>query len=38
MCTRFGCLPSVLMQEDAGLLHLLMLEELGKTVESEGGE
>lgn len=28
MCQRFGCLPSALMAEDAGLLRLLALEEL----------
>jgi hypothetical protein len=29
MCQRFHCLPSQLMAEDAELLHLLQLEELG---------
>jgi len=27
-CERFGCLPSQLMAEDAGLLQLLRLEEM----------
>jgi hypothetical protein len=29
MCQRFHCLPSQLMAEDAELLYLLQLEELG---------
>lgn len=29
MCHRFGCLPSQLLAEDAGLLRLLKLEALG---------
>jgi len=28
-CERFGCLPSALMAEDAGLLRLLRIEALG---------
>jgi hypothetical protein len=33
MCTRFRCLPSQLLAEDAELLQLLTLEEMGS-----GGE
>jgi hypothetical protein len=29
LCERFGCLPSQLYEEDADLLRLLALEELG---------
>lgn len=32
-CERFGCLPSELMKEDAELLKLLRLEDLGRTEE-----
>lgn len=35
MCERFGCLPSQLMAEDAGLLRLLKLEELAGPPEAE---
>ena len=39
-CERFGCLPSQLMREDAGLLRLLRLEELAGPDPGlmEGGE
>jgi hypothetical protein len=29
LCERFGCLPSALLEEDAGLLRLLKIESLG---------
>lgn len=29
LCDRFGCLPSQVLAEDAGLLRLLRIEELG---------
>lgn len=35
MCQRFGCLPSQLLAEDAELLRLLALEELGTPVPSD---
>jgi hypothetical protein len=37
LCERFGCLPSQLYEEDAELLRLLAMEELGGGDES-GGE
>lgn len=40
-CERFGCLPSQLYEEDADLIRLLRIEELGKPEEPElpeGGE
>lgn len=30
LCQRFGCLPSALYAEDAGLLRLLRIESLGR--------
>lgn len=33
LCDRFGCLPSQLLAEDAGLLRLLRIEAYGKTSE-----
>jgi hypothetical protein len=36
LCDRFGCLPSQVLAEDAGLLRYLRIEHLGKRVE--GGE
>jgi hypothetical protein len=37
LCERFGCLPSQLYEEDADLLRLLAMEELGGGNEP-GGE
>jgi hypothetical protein len=37
LCDRFHCLPSGLYAEDAGLLRLLKIAELGNPPE-EGGE
>lgn len=33
MCERFGCLPSQLMDEDAELIRLIRITELGKVEE-----
>jgi hypothetical protein len=33
MCQRFGCLPSQLMEEDAELIKLLKISELGADEE-----
>jgi len=33
LCERFGCLPSALYEEDAQLLRLLKLEDLGGSRE-----
>lgn len=30
LCERFGCLPSALLAEDAGLLRLVKIEALGR--------
>lgn len=30
MCERFGCLPSQLLAEDAGLMRMLKLETMGR--------
>jgi hypothetical protein len=35
-CTRFHCLPSQLYAEDADLLHLLWIEEMGEEDTSHG--
>lgn len=35
LCERFGCLPSQLMREDAGLLRLISIVNLGTP---EGGD
>lgn len=35
MCDRFGCLPSQVLAEDAGLLRLLELEELARPEQAE---
>lgn len=34
ICERFGCLPSALEDEDAGLLRLLTIEALGRREEA----
>lgn len=40
LCERFGCLPSQLYAEDAGLLRLLRIEALGNPEQdtAAGGE
>lgn len=38
MCSRFHCLPSALLEEDATFLALLKIEELGGTEEVEDGQ
>lgn len=30
LCERFGCLPSALLAEDAGLLRMVRIEALGR--------
>lgn len=30
LCERFGCLPSALLAEDASLLRLLKIEQMGR--------
>ncbi len=37
-CERFGCLPSQLLDEDAGLLRLQQIEALGRGGETGGHE
>jgi hypothetical protein len=38
LCERFHALPSQVLAEDAGLLRLLMIAELGNPPQEEGGE
>lgn len=38
LCDRFGCLPSQLRAEGAGVLRLLDIEALGRPDLPEGGE
>lgn len=38
LCDRFHCLPSQVLAEDAGLLRLLRIEQLGKREEVSDGE
>lgn len=37
LCERFSCLPSALLAEDASLLRLLKIEDLGRD-KNEGAE
>lgn len=37
LCQRFGCLPSQLLAEDAEILKLLLIEQLGTPPDLEGG-
>jgi len=38
LCERFGCLPSALYAEDAELIRLVRIEELGGTREEVSGD
>ncbi len=35
LCERFGCLPSALLAEDAGLLRMLRVRELGRPPDAD---
>lgn len=36
LCERFGCLPSALLAEDASLLRLLKIEQMGRPEDERG--
>lgn len=38
LCERFHCLPSQLREEDASLIHMLMVLKRGRPAEPDGGE
>lgn len=37
LCEQFGCLPSALLEEDAGLLRLLHIRRLGTPARDPAG-
>jgi pyruvate/2-oxoglutarate dehydrogenase complex dihydrolipoamide dehydrogenase (E3) component len=37
LCEKFGCLPSQLLREDAGILRMLKIQHLGNPEQDEAG-